>query len=169
MLDEQGAKATAGLNMSWRWTQWLYDWSCEHQTALKPVILDASDVIRDQGVVLKFCEITGLDKGVVRFEWGGAGAQGGNGTKEIAEAWEGQKGNDFWDGESMDEAARIMTDTLRASKGVMQEKAPAEVDVEAEKEKWKEEFGAEVAEWLLGMVVAEMPDYEYLRARRLRA
>ena len=68
----------------------------------------------------------------------------------------------------MDKAARMMTETLRESKGVIKEKTPRELDVEAEVEKWKEEFGEEVSEFLQAVVRETIGDYEYLRDRRLK-
>jgi hypothetical protein len=62
-----------------------------------------------------------------------------------------------------------MTVTLRASKGIIKEKAPATVDIDVEAEKWKEEFGPEAAAMVEKAVRDAMPDYEYLKERRLKA
>ena len=128
---------------------------------MPPIILDAYDVMHSPKTVLRFCEMTGLDKSLVQFEWG---------EKDEQSAWEkgGGEKTGTWEGELVDQAARMMTETLRASKGVMKEKTPKEVNVEAEVEKWKTEFGGEVAEFLEAAVRETVGDYEYLRERRLK-
>lgn len=161
MLDEKGIRATAKSNMTFRWTRSLYEWCVERSpSSMPPIILDAYDVAHSPEVILRFCEMTGLDKNLVQFEWGG---------KDEKYAWEkgGEEKTGRWEGELVDKAAMIFTETLRASKGVMKEKTPKELDVEEEVEKWKVEFGGEVAEFLEAAVRETIGDYEYLRERRL--
>lgn len=145
-------------NMTWKWTRYLYDWCAEHSAASRPpLILDAHDVIHNQDVVLRFCEMTGLDKSAVQFEWN----DDGRGEKTLR----GENGY-VWNVQS--EAAHIMTSTLKESKGVIKDKTPGIVDIDAEAEKWKEEFGVETAAFLERAVRDTMPDYEYLRQRCLK-
>ncbi|KAL9019970.1 MAG: hypothetical protein Q9185_002760 [Variospora sp. 1 TL-2023] len=53
--------------------------------------------------------------------------------------------------------------------GVVKAKARSAIDVDEEAEKWETEFGAAAAQLIVKMVNEAMPDYEYLRAKRLRA
>lgn len=53
------------------------------------------------------------------------------------------------------------------SSGVLKEKAPEVVHIASEAERWKHEFGDKVANFILKRVHEAMPDYEYLRQRRL--
>ncbi|KAK4126540.1 hypothetical protein N657DRAFT_568085 [Parathielavia appendiculata] len=163
MLDEDGVRGASAANMSLAWTRKLFDWYAEQSGGAGPLVVDAHDLIHDAGsVALRFCEATGLDKSVVQFEWGCATAGSGSESESVVKKW-GSEG-------SLDEkAARIMLSTLEASKGIVKDKAPASVDVRAEAVKWRAEFGEEAAGLIEKAVWAAMPDYEYLRERRVRA
>ena len=113
-----------------------------------PVILDADDVINDPGVILRLCELTGLDKTKLRYEWDKAKKD------EI---------------EELDKPAQRMLSTLNASNGIMKEKTAGTVDIDAEVKKWEVEFGEETAAIIEKAVRDAMPFYEYMKARRLRA
>ena len=65
--------------------------------------------------------------------------------------------------------ARRMLSTLTASFGIMVKKTSSNVDVEEEAKKWRVEFGEEIGGHMERWVRAAMPDYEYLKAMRLRA
>ena len=68
MLDDEGVRATAKSNMTFRWTRSLYDWCVEHSpSSTPPIILDAYDVVHSPEAILRFCEMTGLDKDLVQF------------------------------------------------------------------------------------------------------
>lgn len=158
LFDDDGVNGALIGNMTWKWTRHLYDWCTEHSESPNvPLILDANDVIHNQDVVLRFCEMTGLDKSAVQFQWEGDQApklvpkDAANKVTELELA-----------------AAHVMTDTLKGSKGVIKGKTPTVVDIDAEVEKWKEEFGLETAALLEKTVRDSMPDYEYLRERRLQ-
>ncbi|KAM7210030.1 hypothetical protein V8F06_014587 [Rhypophila decipiens] len=157
MMGEQQAgamKAAQLANMTYKWTRSLYEWCSENQAsgANRPLILDAHDIILDPGIVLKFCEETGLDKSVLQFEWE---------SQPTGEFGHENRGY-------VKDAANLMTATLRGSKGVMKDKAPLEIDIAKEAEKWKVEFGKEAGEKLEVAVTAAMDDYEFLRERRIK-
>ncbi|KAK0609449.1 hypothetical protein B0T14DRAFT_608214 [Immersiella caudata] len=112
-------------------------------------------------VILRFCEMTGLDRDRVQFKWGGEeGGRFPRGEKRGEEAGISGRGVVF-------KAARMMPETWRVARGIITEKAPREVDIEAEVGKWKREFGEEVAALLERVVGETMEDYLYLRERRL--
>lgn len=145
-------KTAEEANMTWKWSRELYEWCVEHQSdgINKPIILDAHDVIHHPEIVLKFCEETGLEKGALQFEW-----EGGFKFGEAVEA-------------NMNSAVDLMTTTLRASSGIIKDKAPVEVDIDREAERWREEFGSEEGAELERAVREAMVDYEYLRERKMR-
>lgn len=158
ILDDDGVKGASLLNMTLTWTRKLFDWCLEQpdeQTV--PLVMDANDIIHNPGSVLRFCEATGLDTNAVRFEWS---------EENDANKLEGWVSND--PSNTHHKAARIMLSTLEASKGVVKDKTPATVDIKAEAEKWKAEFGDEIAGCIEKAVWDAMPDYEYLKERRVR-
>ncbi|KAK4099686.1 hypothetical protein N658DRAFT_429359 [Parathielavia hyrcaniae] len=165
ILDDDGVSGASASNMSLAWSRKLYDWGAEAAEAghtPAPLVVDAHDLIHDAGgVALRFCEAAGLDKGAVQVEWGSAaGSSGANGP--AVKNWGSE-------GSADEKAARIMLSTLEASRGIVKDKAPSSVDIAAEAVKWRAEFGEEAAGMIERAVWAAMPDYEYLRERRLRA
>lgn len=152
LLDEDGLNGASLASMSMAWSRKMFDWALEQSGGkVMPLVIDAHDVIHNPGAVLRFCEKVGLDKDVVRFEW------------DVAPMSEG------WGKNDLDRAARVMYSTLEASKGIVKDKAPVTVDIKVEAEKWKAEFGEEVAGLIEKSVWDAMPDYEYLRERRVQA
>lgn len=158
-LDDDGVKGASLSNMTLTWTRKLFDWCLEQpDEPTVPLVIDAHDVIHNPDSVLRFCEAAGLDTDAIQFEWGGENDR---------------KKSDTWvpsDPTGMhQQTAHIMLSTLEASKGIVKDKAPAIVDIEAEAEKWRSEFGNEVAGLIEKAVWDAMPDYEHLRERRVRA
>ena len=148
------------LNTTLRWTRMLYDWSLEQGHT--PYLLDAHDVITNPMVLVRFCELTGLDAVKLRFEWDEKSDHPSpantNNSSSTTRSYE------------LRNLAReeIMLSTLLHSSGVIKEKAPENIDVAAELHKWKDEFGDEVAMMIDRAVQESMPHYEYLKERRLR-
>lgn len=162
-MDEDGVKGSSLTNMTLRWTRMLYDWCLEQpDVPVAPPVVDAHDLIHHPEVVYKLCEQTGLDKSVLQFEWG---------TKEE------QKKSNGWSSpepntvdqqlEMQRRSASIMLSTLDDSKGIVKDKAPVSIDIDAEAVKWKVEFGEETGQLIENCVRDSMSDYEYLRARRI--
>ncbi|OOQ89072.1 hypothetical protein PEBR_10511 [Penicillium brasilianum] len=161
-IDEDGVKGSSLTNMSFRWTRLLYDWCLEQpDVPTPPPVVDAHDLIHSPEIILQFCDHTGLDKECLQFEWCGNDykkSQSWAAPDEVANAAE------------LDmhlRAASIMLSTLEASKGIVKDKAPEKIDIAAEAAKWKVEFGEEIAGLVEKAVRDSMPDYEYLKARRL--
>lgn len=151
------ADARLTLIMTLHWTRTLYDWysqelskseSAPDSEVTWPLVLDADDIMTDPKVLVRFCEIVGLDPAKLRFTWMTA---------------------------SKDEFDQIptyiekrMRSTLLASAGVMGGKTAINLDIEMEAEKWREEFGEHEGEKIEKLVRAAMPDYEFMKAKRLR-
>ncbi|KAK3304658.1 uncharacterized protein B0T15DRAFT_250192 [Chaetomium strumarium] len=169
ILNEDGVRGSSpNSTLTLRWTRMLFDWcAAQAQTsnnnngdaaaaaAMMPLLLDAHDVIHNPNVVLRFAEAAGLDKDAVQFEWN---------AEEKKLDW-GLIGNNDFGARSQ----AIMLSTLQNSTGIVKEKAPDVIDIKAEAEKWKEEFGPEVGGMIEKAVLDAMPDYEYLREKRVRA
>lgn len=162
-LDDDGVKGASFENMTLKWTRMLFDWCYRQPDEMKlPVIIDAHDVIHHPAAVLQFCEKTGLDPAFVQMEWedSAPGATSSSGFSEkdpAAIADSSDKMNK--------EAAKVMLSTLNASKGVVKDKAPMTVDIPAEAEKWRAEFGDDVGALIEKAVWDAMPDYEYLKEK----
>ncbi|KAI0197991.1 hypothetical protein F4808DRAFT_437313 [Astrocystis sublimbata] len=111
-----------------------------------PVILDADDVISSPELVMKYAKIVGLDPEKIRFSWDKLSEE------KISK---------------MDTGEQVMLSSINASTGVDKSKLAGNVDIAAEVAKWKEEFGEEKGSKLERWVRGAMPDYEYLRSKRL--
>lgn len=159
-MAEDEIKGASLSNMTFRWTRQLYDWCATQPDApILPPVLDAHDLIHNPQIVLKLCEQLGLEKSAVQFEWDSA-------IKSDISQTSGNESN----AENQDRHKRInayFLATINASSGVVKDKAPVDVDIEAEAVKWNGEFGADVAGFLHKTVLDSMPDYEYLKARRM--
>jgi hypothetical protein len=163
ILNEDGVRGTSpNSTLTLKWTRMLFDWCAEQaeqlsngpqREAAMPLLLDAHDVIHNPNVVLRFAERAGLDKDAVQFEWN---------AEEKKLDWGSL--NDFGK-----RSQAIMLSTLQNSTGIVKDKAPEVVDLKAEAEKWKQEFGPEVGAMLEKAVLDAMPDYEYLREKRVQA
>jgi hypothetical protein len=161
-IEDDDIKGASIANLTMKWSRKLYDWCLEQPgNSVAPLVIDANDLIHNPGAVVKFCEKAGLDTASLQFEW--------SGCEKKSENWAPEKSNM---GNPHEEnlhkvAASIMLSTLEDSTGVVKDKAPASVDIDAEVAKWRVEFGDEVAEMLEKATRDSMPDYEYLKANRV--
>ncbi|KAJ5365135.1 hypothetical protein N7517_008021 [Penicillium concentricum] len=161
-IDDDGMRGATVTNMTMKWTRKLFDWCLEQpDEPVTPLVIDAHDIIHNRGAVVKFCERAGLDTASMQFEW--------NGNEKKSENWAPENANmgNPEEVEMHKVAASIMLSTLEDSTGVVKDKAPASVDIDAEVTKWRVEFGDEVAEMLEKATRDSMPDYEYLKANRV--
>ncbi|KAJ5759628.1 hypothetical protein N7520_006784 [Penicillium odoratum] len=165
MKDDDGIKGASMTNMSLRWTRMLYDWCMEQPgDPTTPLIMDANDVIHTPESVMRFCEPAGLDSGSMQFKWGSK-VEEKRSQKLVNGTMEGDKGQE----DIYKKAAAIMLYTLEDSSGIVKNKALANIDVSAEATKWKAEFGEEMGGFIEKAVRDLMPDYKYLKVRRVTA
>ncbi|KAF9888138.1 hypothetical protein FE257_009274 [Aspergillus nanangensis] len=150
------------LNATLRWTRLLYDWCSERKEASRlangsrpryPLLLDAHDITHDHRLVMKYCELLGMDPTRVQTQWDSIDPQSSD-EPEVIESIRGPEA--------------IMLSTLRQSRQSIKDKTPHLVDISLERKKWNREFGEEVGEKMTYWVKKAMPDYDYLRSRRLR-
>ncbi|KAJ5089119.1 hypothetical protein N7532_007803 [Penicillium argentinense] len=161
-LDEDGVKGSSLTNMTMRWTRMLYEWCLEQpDVPVAPPLVDAHDLIHNPEIVYKLCEQTGLDKSVLQFEWNN------NGEPKRSDSWEAPSNANAEEPDIQRQTASIFLSTLEESKGIVKDKAPATIDIDTEAAKWKAEFGEEIAGLIEERVRDSMPDYEFLKARRI--
>ena len=153
------ALAYQKLEMTLHWVRGLYDWFVEHlppslggekgdhQGVRWPIVLDADDVMLEPEVVRRYAGMVGLDPSKLQFEW--------EETSEEAL-------------EKIGKMEKRMRSTLIGSKGIVKGKTAVGLDLDREAEKWRTEFGEEEGRKIERFVRDAMPDYEYLRERRLR-
>ena len=156
-LQEETTDRQQKSMMTLHWVRTLYDWYVQHFNettsesdgdATWPLVLEADDILTEPEVIVRFCEILGLDSTKLQFNWAPADEE------KLAELG--------------DDIVRRMLSTLSASAGIMGGKTSAGLDIDAEAKKWREEFGEDMGIKMEGWVRAAMPDYEFLWARRLR-
>ncbi|KAJ6006973.1 hypothetical protein N7522_005324 [Penicillium canescens] len=149
------------LNSTMKWTRLLYDWYCQHSSSSStnhsdniqgPLLLDAQDVINQPEVVIKYCELIGMDRTKLKFEW----------SREVPE-----RNSHLPDRAAQRTPEEVMMDTLNHSSTLLKGKTPVVIDIASEAEKWRKEFGNDIGNQMEDWVQNAMPDYHYLRARRL--
>ncbi|KAI8946260.1 hypothetical protein F4801DRAFT_74586 [Xylaria longipes] len=126
----------------------LYEFYSNHfgQDSQWPVVLDADDVIASPEIVIKYAKLVGLDPEKLKFSWEKVSQD------EI---------------DKMQSAEKVMLSTINASTGVDKGKMAGNINIDTEAEKWRTEFGEEGGNKLERWVRDAMPDYEYLRSKRL--
>ncbi|OAQ87977.1 sulfotransferase family domain-containing protein [Purpureocillium lilacinum] len=160
--NREFTKGTANylpVYMTIRWNRRLYDLATKfhRETAngaardteaiAMPLVLDADDVIGNPRAVQKFAALLRLDPDKTQSSWSPI-------TQE--------------EKEKLPARAQIMLSTLNASTGIIADKSAASIDITAEASKWAEEFGLARAQQLEKWVREAMPDYEYLKERRIQ-
>ncbi|KAF3019354.1 hypothetical protein E8E14_010836 [Neopestalotiopsis sp. 37M] len=162
IIDREGEELAsadnfASLVITVEWSRALYDFYVQHRDAFPcseaqrsewPIVLDADDVIAHPEIVSSYCEKLDMDPRQLRFSWDQADPE------KLAK---------------MHPAQRAMRTTIYESTGVMKGKYAPELSISDEVNKWRSEFGDLAAQHIEKLVRRAMPDYEYLRARKLRA
>jgi hypothetical protein len=97
-------------------------------------------------IVFRYSKIVGLDPIKLKFSWEPV-------SKEKLD--------------KMPRTERRMRLTLSASAGIVEGKISINFDIDEEAKKWRLEFGEEEGEKIEKWVRAAMPDYEYMKAKRL--
>lgn len=157
--DENEDKHLGQHCLTMRWTRSLYDWYADNMSQVPPaqtdpsvvwpIILDADDIMANREVVVKYCELLGMDLSRLAFSWTPA-------SDDQQSQMEGFR-------------KRYLA-TLLASGGIVKDKVAGDgIDLEKEAKSWREEFGGRAGDRLERLVKDAMPDYEFLKARRLTA
>jgi hypothetical protein len=154
-IDLEGVEAAKveayhAIEMSMHWSRALFDWYTRHAPSADgvwPIVLDADDIILEPDVVRKYSELLNLDSSRLKFSWDPVP------NEQL---------------EKMSMPEKRMKSTIAASAGIVKGKAAVNLDIAEEATKWKAEFGEEEGRKIENWVRAAMPDYEYMRGKRLR-
>ncbi|KAF7185617.1 hypothetical protein HII31_13114 [Pseudocercospora fuligena] len=137
------------IHMTLSWSRKLYEFYGSR--GMDPIIIDADDVVvSTEALTHKLAEYIGFDTNVLQYKWNEC-------TKD--------------DQEKQAAHMRRMLSSLNESNGVKADPAKLSSSIKSAAElvpKWTEEFGEKTAKNLERWVEAAMPDYEYLRERRMR-
>lgn len=109
-----------------------------------PVVIEADDMMEKRSTIDTLCDMLGMDKTCVPQEWDVIQGPVGAGCRELKFM------SGYWNSTSVDRS--------KSSRGLV---------LGGKREAWREEFGIEVGDELWRLVQAAMPDYEYLKAKRI--
>ena len=133
------------LYTSLRWIRLLHDWYSSIGDV--PVTIEADDLMNEDSVMPKVCKALGLDPKYLQTQW-----------DKVPEEKKAQQGI----------MVTSFKQTIQNSTGVIRSKRrDTEINNFQERERWANEFGEEVAAELYSAVEDAMPDYMYLRSKRL--
>ncbi|KAJ4010945.1 hypothetical protein NW752_007516 [Fusarium irregulare] len=118
----------------------------ESNGGVKPLVIDADDMMTSPELMLKYARLAGLDPDKLQFEWEKA-------PKEVTD--------------SHPPIVQYMLGSLNSSNKVDLGKVAGDVNIDIEAAKWREEFGEIAGDRLETHVRAAMGDYEYMRSKRL--
>jgi hypothetical protein len=150
------AQTELALDMTLHWMCTLFDWytqclskseSGSDADVTWPLVLEADDIMTEPEVIITFCEIVGMDATKLQFAWRPASED------DLAQ---------------LRPVERRMLSTLSGSAGIIKGKTSANLDIDVEAKKWREEFGEYEGEKMEKWVRAAMPDHEFMKAKRLR-
>lgn len=137
------------LNASLRWLRLVYDWYATNATPENPtpiIVIDSDDLINTPGFASHLFATLGFDEKHLQTSW-----------EPKSEAYRADKGH----------MVNSFKGTLWDSTGIIRGKRrDYEIDVAAEGEKLREEFGNEVGASMTRYIELAMEDYHYLRERR---
>lgn len=111
-----------------------------------PIVLDADDIMTTPELVAKYALMVGFDEEKLRFSW-----------DKLPQA-------------EVDQLHPMHKDahgSLLASDKIDPGKVAGEVDIDAEAVKWRADFGEDAAKRLEKHVRDAMPDYQYMRSKRM--
>jgi hypothetical protein len=128
------------------WIRSLFDFYEAHQPEEPPLVLDADDMMTSPELVMKYVKLAGLNPDKLRFSWEKA-------SPEVIS--------------KQSILAQKMLSSLNASDKVNLDKVGGDLDIDVEAQKWRAEFGDVDASKLENWVRAAMPDYEYMRSKRV--
>ena len=140
------------VEASLRWLRVLYDLFADRAgSGMRPLLLNADEIIAHPTVVQRLCEQLQLDAAGVRFEWDAV-------PTSVIEGQSSYQQHFF--------------STIQSSSGVRSDKHSAahgpKLDLDVVTGHWQDVYGESTAAALRSYVDAAMPDYEYLCRFELR-
>ncbi|KAG4433960.1 hypothetical protein IFR05_010573 [Cadophora sp. M221] len=131
---------------SFQYSRELYDWFLSNSTeeSLLPIVIDADDMLDKSSTMKRLCRKLGMDPQHMPDKWDTIPAPENVGCRESKFM------GDYWNSTSIDSS--------KSSRGL---------DMDAKYMTWKAEFGLDAARELLAIVEKAMPDYNYLKSKKL--
>lgn len=136
------------VNASLRWLRLVYDWyrDATGKSARSVIVIDSDDLINSPGFSSHLFASLGIDQQHLQTSW-----------EPKSEAYRADKGH------RVNSFKSTLWDSTRIIRG---KRRDYEIDVAAEQEKLREEFGDEVGNIMARYIDLAMGDYHYLRERR---
>ncbi|CAG8956157.1 hypothetical protein HYFRA_00012074 [Hymenoscyphus fraxineus] len=117
-----------------------------HNGVHRPLIIDADDVMKEPALATKLASLMNMDATKTRFARSKT-------SEEEASKISGHM--------------KVMLSTLLESDGIIKYKMSDGIDMDVESKKWCEEFGEETGKDIEQRVRDAMPDYEFLKSKRM--
>lgn len=138
------------VNASLRWLRLVYDWYARHATGTNTtsviIVIDSDDLINSPGFTPRLCARLGIDEQKLQTSW-----------EPATEAYRADRGP----------MVSSFHATLWDSTGIIRStRRDCEIDISVEREKLRDEFGAEAGMSMARYIDLAMEDYLYLRERR---
>ena len=149
---ESGARHIDLSDKSWsfftsfQYSRQLYDWFLSNSTdeSSMPIVVEADDMLEKRSTIEKLCSSLGMDTRYIPNRWDVIQAPDKAGSRELSFM------GDYWRSTSIDSS--------KSSRGL---------DMAAKYTKWQADFGSEVANELLIIVEKAIPDYNYLKSKKI--
>lgn len=143
--DDSSNEIETLFTSDWVWSHLLYDWYVHN--GITPLVLDADDFMTSDTFVRDLCSKIGFNPDEAVFSW----------PETSREEQEG-----------MHVMLKRVQNVLINSKGLEAGRAARNIDLEAEKAKWAEDFSGSELEMLHKLYERAVPHWEYLFARRFK-
>ncbi|KAL4750529.1 hypothetical protein BDW72DRAFT_193748 [Aspergillus terricola var. indicus] len=149
---ESGARHVDISDKSWafytsfQYSRQLYDWFIANtsEQASIPIVVDADDILEKRSTIEALCSSLGMDTQHILYEWEVIQPPHGASCRELKFM------SEYWNSTSID--------TSKTSRGL---------DMAAKYTRWLDDFGRDVADELWKLVEEAMPDYDYLKSRKI--
>lgn len=139
--------------MTFKFTRSMYTYYADyfsekpaHNGVYWPLIIDADDIMNHPSLMNKIAGLMEMDTTKTQFSW----------PKPSEEKVE-----------KMPITMKVMMGTLIASDGIKKGLTSDGIDIDVEAKEWREEFGEDTGKQIEAMVRAAMPDYEFLKSKRM--
>jgi hypothetical protein len=132
---------------TFQYSRQMYDWYLSRavdDADSTPIVIEADDMMEKRSTIDTLCDMLGMDKSCVPQEWDVIQAPVGAGCRELKFM------SGYWNSTAIDRS--------KSSRGL---------DLAGRRVAWREGFGTEVGEELWRLVQEAMPDYEYLKGKRV--
>lgn len=145
---EGGSPVSVKFSSTLRWSRMLYDWYVEKGPAhgIEPIVMDAEDYMTNKATTQELCRRVGLD------------------PEAVIDTWPKTSDEEL---KSMFHLAAKMKNDLLKSDGLIAKESTASFDMAKARQEWVSKYGEKVAAELEELVEQTMPDYDYLKARKL--